>query len=258
VVIFLNIHIIEKPLQSQFIKTMGMTSSEITELNKTYSKASPSETMQFCASRYAGATTLSSSLGAEDQLLTHIIATEKIPVSVFTLDTGRLYAETYSLMERTREKYALPITVYFPDALQVETMVNNKGVNLFYESIENRKLCCHVRKMEPLKRALKGMDCWITGLRREQSEFRSEMQLFEWDEAFNILKVNPLINFTEEDVWQFIRKNHVPYNTLHDKNYKSIGCAPCTRAVHDGDDARSGRWWWEDAGHKECGLHERE
>jgi phosphoadenosine phosphosulfate reductase len=235
-----------------------MTTLQITELNNTYSNATPAEVMQFCASRFPGKTTLSSSLGGEDQVLTHIIATDKIPVTIFTLDTGRLYPETYSLMERTREKYQLPVTVYFPDASQVEAMVNSKGVNLFYESIENRKLCCHVRKIEPLKRALAGKECWITGLRREQSEFRSDMQLFEWDAEFHILKVNPLINYTEDDVWEFIRLNHVPYNKLHDKNYKSIGCAPCTRAVRDGEDARSGRWWWEDAGHKECGLHERE
>ena len=197
-------------------------------------------------------------MGAEDQLLTHIIATEKIPVSIFTLDTGRMFPETYSLIERTREKYGLDIAVYFPDASQVEAMVNRKGVNLFYESVENRKMCCHVRKIEPLKRALAGTECWITGLRREQSEFRQDMQLFEWDAEFNILKVNPLINFTEEEVWTFIRKENVPYNKLHDKNYLSIGCAPCTRAVQPGEDARSGRWWWEDSGKKECGLHERE
>ena len=234
-----------------------MTTQEITELNHTFSEASPFEIMRFCAEKYPGKTTLSSSLGAEDQLLTHIIATEKIPVTVFTLDTGRLYPETYSLMERTREKYGKNVLVYFPDARQVEAMVNSKGVNLFYESVENRKMCCHVRKIEPLKRALTGKECWITGLRREQSDYRSDMQLFEWDNDFRILKVNPLINFTEENVWDFIRKNNVPYNKLHDKNYKSIGCAPCTRAVRDGENARAGRWWWEDANHKECGLHER-
>jgi phosphoadenosine phosphosulfate reductase len=235
-----------------------MTTSQINDLNQRFANATPTEIMEFCAAEYYGKTTLSSSLGAEDQLLTHIIATEKIPVTIFTLDTGRLYPETYSLMERTREKYGLNIMVYFPYAAQVEAMVNRRGVNLFYESVDNRKLCCRIRKIEPLKRALADMDCWITGLRREQSDYRSDMQLFEWDEAFSILKVNPLINFTEDDVWAFIRKENVPYNKLHDKNYKSIGCAPCTRAVLPGDDARSGRWWWEDAGKKECGLHERE
>jgi phosphoadenosine phosphosulfate reductase len=235
-----------------------MTNLQITELNHQYKNAAPSEIMQFCAAKFPGKTILSSSLGEEDQLLTHIIATEKIPVKVFTLDTGRLFPETYSLMERTREKYGIAISVYFPDAVQVEVMVNAKGVNLFYESVDNRKQCCHVRKIVPLKRALSGQQCWITGLRREQSEFRSDMQLFEWDAEYNILKVNPLINYSEEDVRQSIRVNHIPYNKLHDKNFKSIGCAPCTRAVLDGEDARAGRWWWEDANHKECGLHERE
>jgi phosphoadenosine phosphosulfate reductase len=235
-----------------------MTTSQIDDLNKRFADSTPAEILEFCAAEYYGKVTLSNSFGAEDQVLTHIIASEKIPVTIFTLDTGRLYPETYSLMERTREKYQMVIKVYFPDAAQVEEMVNRKGVNLFYESVDNRKLCCRIRKMEPLKRALSGMDCWITGLRSEQSDYRSDMQLFEWDEAFGILKVNPLIHFTEEDVWTFIRTNNVPYNKLHDKNYKSIGCAPCTRAVKEGEDARSGRWWWEDAGHKECGLHERE
>jgi phosphoadenosine phosphosulfate reductase len=235
-----------------------MTISQIDDLNKRFSKAGLGEILEFCAAEYYGKATLSNSFGAEDQVLTHIIATEKIPINIFTLDTGRLYPETYSLMESTREKYGIFIKVYFPDAAQVEEMVNRKGVNLFYESVDNRKLCCRIRKMEPLKRALEGTDCWITGLRREQSEFRSDVQLFEWDETLDMLKVNPLIYFTEEDIWTFIRANNVPYNKLHDKNYKSIGCAPCTRAVKEGEDARSGRWWWEDAGHKECGLHERE
>jgi len=235
-----------------------MTQTEISHLSNTHSQSSPASILHFCAARFPGKTAFSSSLGPEDQMLTHIIASKEIPVTIFTLDTGRLYPETYRLMERTREKYPPGIKVYFPDALQVEAMVNSKGVNLFYESVENRKLCCHVRKIEPLKRALAGMECWITGLRRGQSDFRSDLQMFEWDTEFKILKVNPLINFTEEEVWQFIRLNHVPYNSLHDKNYKSIGCAPCTRAVREGEDARSGRWWWEDTGNKECGLHDRE
>jgi phosphoadenosine phosphosulfate reductase len=234
-----------------------MTTAQINNLNNRFGGASPAEIMGFCASEFSCKTILSSSMGAEDQLLTHIIATEKISVSIFTLDTGRLFAETYSLIERTREKYGIDIAMYFPDASQVEAMVNSKGVNLFYESVENRKMCCHVRKIEPLKRALACRECWITGLRREQSDYRSDMQLFEWDAEFNILKVNPLINFSEEEVWSFIRKENVPYNKLHDKNYLSIGCAPCTRAVLPGEDARSGRWWWEDSSKKECGLHER-
>jgi phosphoadenosine phosphosulfate reductase len=235
-----------------------MNQFDIDKLNKTYSAATPTKIMRFCASEFHSKTILSSSMGGEDQLLTHIIATEKIPVTIMTLDTGRLFAETYSLIDRTREKYGVIIHVYFPDAARVEAMVDSKGVNLFYESLENRKLCCHVRKVEPLRRALQGQECWITGLRRDQSAFRSETQCFEWDEEYQILKVNPLLNFTEDEVWQFIRQNNVPYNALHDKNFKSIGCAPCTRAVKPGEDARAGRWWWEKANHKECGLHERE
>jgi len=197
-------------------------------------------------------------MGNEDQYLTHLIATEKLNINIFTIDTGRLFPETYSVIERTREKYNIKINVYFPEASQVEAMMTVKGPNLFYESVFNRKLCCLVRKMEPLKRALKGMDCWITGLRREQSDFRADMQLFEWNEEFNLLKVNPLINFTEDDIKNEIKLNNIPYNKLYDKNFLSIGCAPCTRAVEEGEDARAGRWWWEDTSRKECGLHESE
>jgi len=235
-----------------------MTTIEIHTLNHNFSDAMPLEILQFCAEKFEGAIRLSSSLGAEDQLLTHIIATHKISISIFTLDTGRLFPETYSLIDRTREKYNINLDVYFPKASQVEAMVNAKGMNLFYESLANRQQCCHVRKIEPLRRALANQECWITGLRRDQSEFRSDMHLFEWDDEFGILKVNPLINFSDLDVWEYIHENNVPYNKLYDKNFLSIGCAPCTRAVQDGENARAGRWWWEDANHKECGLHKRE
>ncbi len=235
-----------------------MTPTEIAQLNLNFADATPETILSYCAQRFPGKVILSSSMGNEDQMLTHLIGSAKIAIQIITLDTGRLFAETYSLIERTNERYGISIRIMFPDAAQVEEMVNAKGVNLFYESVGNRKLCCHIRKIAPLKRALAGMDCWITGLRREQSEYRADMQLFEWDDEYGILKVNPLINLKEAEVWSFITENHVPYNKLHDKNFKSIGCQPCTRAVTDGDDARSGRWWWEDANHKECGLHERQ
>ena len=234
-----------------------MTAQQITQLNQDFAKASPQEILHYCCEHYGQSIVFSTSLGVEDQMLTHIIASDKMPIEFITLDTGRLFPETYSLIERTCERYNIQINIYFPDAAHVETMVNAKGINLFYESIESRKLCCHIRKIEPLQRALKGKTCWVTGLRGGQSEHRADMQIFDWDDEYGLLKVNPLIKLTEEDVWSFVRSQHVPYNKLHDKNFKSIGCCPCTRAVNDGEDARAGRWWWEDAGHKECGLHER-
>ncbi|MEI6122200.1 MAG: phosphoadenylyl-sulfate reductase [Bacteroidota bacterium] len=234
-----------------------MLATEIDQLNQQFATGTPAQILKACTVRFPGKLLLSTSMGAEDQMLTHLIGSEKMPIEIVTLDTGRLFADTYSLMERTRERYGISIRILFPDAAQVEAMVNLKGINLFYESVDNRKLCCHIRKIEPLKKALNGKHCWITGLRAEQSEYRADMQLFEWDLEFEILKVNPLLQLTEIDVWAFIRAMHVPYNKLHDKNYKSIGCQPCTRAVAEGENARAGRWWWEDANHKECGLHER-
>jgi len=198
-----------------------------------------------------------SSLGLEDQVITHLLVSLSREVEIFTLDTGRLFPETYATMERTERKYGFRYHIYFPDTRSVENMVNEKGINLFYESVENRKLCCHVRKVEPLQRALQGKACWICGLRREQSLTRQAVEVIEWDDAHGLYKVNPLYNWTTEDVYKFVKENKVPYNKLHDQGFPSIGCAPCTRAIKEGEDLRSGRWWWENPDHKECGLHRR-
>ncbi len=199
----------------------------------------------------------SSSLGAEDQVITHMLMQIDKNASIFTLDTGRMFPETYELIERTEARYGFRIQVFFPDYKAVEHMVQTRGINLFFHSIENRKMCCHIRKIEPLKRALKGKEVWITGLRREQSPTRQDMQYAEWDPANRIIKVNPLLDWTEQQVWDYIRENKIPYNTLHDKGFPSIGCQPCTRAVEPGEDVRAGRWWWENPDTKECGLHKR-
>jgi phosphoadenosine phosphosulfate reductase len=201
---------------------------------------------------------LASSLGAEDQVLTHLIYELDSGANIFTLDTGRLPKETYDLIERTNNKYKKNIKVYFPKTQEVERLVNEKGMFSSYNSIDERKECCYIRKIEPLKRALKGLDIWITGLRREQSVTRDEMQLIEWDEGNGLLKINPLIDWSEDEVWTYIKQNNVPYSKLHDKGYPSIGCEPCSRAVVEGADIRSGRWWWENPEHKECGLHVKE
>jgi phosphoadenosine phosphosulfate reductase len=176
---------------------------------------------------------------------------------IFTLDTGRLFPETYDLIARTNKHYGINIEIFFPDTAQVEKMVNEKGIDLFYKSVENRKLCCNIRKQLPLKRAFKGLEVWICGLRREQSITRFSTPLVEWDEGNNMIKLNPLFDWTEKQVWDYIKKNNVPYNTLHDKGFPSIGCQSCTRAVKDGDDIRSGRWWWEEPENKECGIHKK-
>jgi phosphoadenosine phosphosulfate reductase len=196
----------------------------------------------------------STSLGQEDQVITQMIADNDLGVNIFTLDTGRLFYETYDLLSRTVAKYKVDIKTYYPNTESVEDFVRTKGINAFYESVENRKSCCYVRKVEPLKRALHGNSIWITGLRAEQSSNRSGMKMLEWDQSNQIIKFNPLLNWTMEEMLDYIKKHNIPYNPLHDKGFISIGCAPCTRAILPGEDARAGRWWWE-ASHKECGLH---
>ena len=200
---------------------------------------------------------LSSSLAAEDQVLTDILLKKDKNASIFTLDTGRLHPETYDVMDATNLKYGIKIDVFFPDNENVQKLYKTQGVNGHYESIENRKNCCNIRKIEPLKRALKDVEVWVTGLRASQSVTRTDMPLVEWDENFNVIKVNPLINWSQEDVWDYIKTNKVPYNKLHDQGFPSIGCAPCTRAIKDGEDIRAGRWWWENPEHKGCGLHKK-
>lgn len=231
---------------------------DIVRINEQLTGKSPQEVIAWFLNDFEGKVAFSTSLGAEDQAITKMIADIDKTAHIFTLDTGRLFLETYDLMDRTAKKYDITIRVMFPDAAQVEEMVNSKGINLFYDSVENRKLCCHIRKIEPLKRAFKGLDAWICGLRREQSVTRKDMKLVEWDENNGLLKVNPLIDWTEAHLWEYIKQNHIPYNPLHDKGFPSIGCQPCTRAIMPGEDVRAGRWWWENPETRECGLHKRD
>lgn len=216
---------------------------------------SAEELLKFINERFRGRAALATSFGAEDQVLTDMLCKINNQPSIFTLDTGRLPEETYEVMQVTREKYGIQIDVVFPDCNEIEKMVNRFGPNLFHASVEARKLCCRVRKIEPLKRKLSGLAAWICGLRAEQSVTRTGLETIEFDENFGLIKVSPLADWTTEQVWDYIRENKVPYNKLHDKGYPSIGCAPCTRAVSKGEDIRAGRWWWERPEHKECGLH---
>jgi phosphoadenosine phosphosulfate reductase len=197
-------------------------------------------------------------MGAEDQVLTDMLVNINPDFRIITLDTGRLFPETLNLIHKTREHYRANLEVFFPDYRKVQKMVNEKGVNLFYESVENRKTCCNIRKTEPLKRALAGMLAWITGIRKDQTLNRFTTKLVEWDEGYSLVKINPLFRWTEKMVWEYITAHNVLYNKLHDTGFPSIGCQPCTRAVASGEDSRAGRWWWEDQGHKECGLHIKE
>ncbi|HAN17510.1 MAG: phosphoadenosine phosphosulfate reductase [Bacteroidetes bacterium GWC2_33_15] len=229
----------------------------VQELNTKLSGLTPEDVLKYFLIEYKGKIALSSSLGAEDQVLTHMICDIDKNTKIFTLDTGRMFPETYKLIEKTNTRYKIKINIFFPDYKQVEEMVNEKGINLFYESVENRKMCCHIRKIEPLKRAFKDLDVWICGLRKDQSITRISNQLIEWDEQNGLIKINPLIDWSEQQVWDYIRKNNIPYNDLHDKGFPSIGCQPCTRAILPGEDVRAGRWWWEQPDKKECGLHNR-
>ena len=199
--------------------------------------------------------TFANSLGAEDMVLTDLIAQHQAGIEMFSLDTGRLPQQTYDLMQEVRKRYSVPLNIYFPEAQQIETYVARNGVNGFYDSVENRKGCCHIRKVEPLKRALAGKRAWITGMRRDQAVTRTDLEVSSHDADHGLQKFNPLLDWTNAEVWEYIKQNNVPYNKLHDQFYPSIGCAPCTRAVTPGEDIRSGRWWWENPENKECGLH---
>jgi phosphoadenosine phosphosulfate reductase len=207
------------------------------------------------ADLYPGSIVFSTSFGVEDQAITHIISETGVNVKIFTLDTGRLFPETYSTWSATLDRYKLRIEGYYPDEQQLQQWVTDNGPNAFYGSVDARKACCHIRKVEPLKRALQGNKVWITGIRAAQSPDRKDTPILEWDEANQILKYHPLLNWSDEELNQFIRVNNVPYNPLHDRGFVSIGCAPCTRAIKPGEDFRAGRWWWEDSSKKECGLH---
>lgn len=204
-----------------------------------------------------GKIVFSTSFGIEDQVISHAIFSQNIKnIEVFTLDTGRLFTETYSVWDKTQLQYNEKIRAYYPNTNQIENFINENGINPFYNSIELRKECCFIRKVEPLNRALNGATIWITGLRAEQSDNRNSLKEMEWDEEKQLYKFNPLLNWSTDEVVEYLKQNAVPYNALHDKGFVSIGCAPCTRAINPGDDFRAGRWWWEDQSKKECGLHQ--
>ncbi len=214
------------------------------------------EKLEFLVEKYVGKIVFTTSFGYEDQVITDMIFRNGLPVEVVTLDTGRMFEETYKVFRSTLERYGKPIKAFFPPADKVEKLLNEKGPFSFYESVENRKECCHIRKVIPLKRALKGHKIWITGLRASQSANRSGLEEFEWDAGNKIIKYNPLLEWSLDDVKQYVKENNVPYNVLHDRGFVSIGCEPCTRAIKPGEDFRAGRWWWEHNSGKECGLHE--
>jgi phosphoadenosine phosphosulfate reductase len=212
------------------------------------------EALREITTLFPGKVKFSSSVGQEDQVLTDIIARHGIDVNIFTIDTGRLFNEAYETLEKTTARYKLTIDVYFPQSEPVQSFVKEQGVNGFYESVQNRQSCCTIRKVEPLNRALQNTSVWITGLRASQTDHRKNIPVVEWLGDKEIYKINPLLHWSFEDILDYIKKHNVPYNPLHDKGFVSIGCAPCTRAIEEGEDPRAGRWWWE-ASHKECGLH---
>lgn len=230
----------------------------ITSLLQKTGDLSADEVLVYLAKEFPGKVTFSTSFSYEDQVITHKILSNNLPISVFTLDTGRLFPETYSVWSATNEKYHTHIKAYYPDHVLLENFIAEKGPNSFYESVENRKGCCYIRKVDPLKRALKNNSVWITGLRAEHSADRHDMPQIEWDESNNIIKYHPILHWTSDEVKKYINQNDIPYNPLHDRGFVSIGCAPCTRAIKPGENFRAGRWWWEDNTKKECGLHVHE
>ncbi|TKG89051.1 phosphoadenylyl-sulfate reductase [Puteibacter caeruleilacunae] len=227
----------------------------VTEIRQKIEGKSIVESLKTLAEEFPGKVVFTTSFGIEDQVITDLIFANDIPIRVVSLDTGRLFEETYKVLSRTLEKYKKKIEIFAPFAEDVEKLVSEKGPYSFYNSVEDRKECCYVRKVIPLKRSLEGMSCWITGIRADQSSGRQEMHAIEEDKGFGLLKYNPLLDWSLEDVMNYIKENYVPYNVLHDQGFVSIGCAPCTRAINEGDDFRAGRWWWENKSGKECGLH---
>lgn len=214
------------------------------------------EALKVLAAHAPGKVVFSTSLGYEDQVITHLIYTNHLPIKIFTLDTGRLFKETQDTLNATNSFYGKQIEVYTPKQEAVDHLVSEKGLFSFYDSVDNRKECCLIRKVEPLKRALAGNEIWITGIRAEQSENRKDMPAVEWDEQNQLLKFHPLLHWSFEEVKNFVNLHKIPFNELHNRNYVSIGCEPCTRAIKPGEDFRAGRWWWENNSAKECGLHE--
>lgn len=230
---------------------------DVEGLNRRLEEKSPQQVLEWALSEFHPKISLASSFGAEDMVLTDMLRKINPDARIFALETGRLHQETYDLMDKAQEKYG-DFEIFYPDTVRLEEMTRSHGLNLFYKSMTLRKLCCEVRKVEPLKRALSDLDAWITGLRRDQASTRVAVQKVEVDALHNgIIKINPLADQTSEDIWKYIRNNNVLYNTLHDNGYPSIGCEPCTRAVKPGEDPRAGRWWWEPREASECGLHKK-
>ena len=234
-----------------------MTADKIQKYLEATQDFTPEQIIRFAHKEFSGKVTFASSLGEEDQVITDMISRIAPEIEIFTLDTGRLFQETYELLAKTQKRYPMPFIVYYPDTEAVEDMVRNHGINLFYESVANRKLCCGIRKVEPLKRALKNFDAWICGLRRGQAVTRGNVETFEWDETNGKIKINPLAHWSLDQMREYIATHHVDVNPLHAKGFISIGCASCTRAVKPGEDIRAGRWWWGHPEQKECGLHNR-
>jgi phosphoadenosine phosphosulfate reductase len=230
---------------------------KLKELNDQLTGLPVKDQLKMLVSLFSDKILFTTSLGIEDQVITHKIFSDNLPIKIVTLDTGRLFPETYEVLSRTLTRYKKRINLYFPDYLSVEKMVTEKGPFSFFESRENRMECCKLRKVVPLSRALSGMECWISGIRKEQSENRSQMSYLEYDEEKKLFKYYPLFDWSGENVMKYIEENNIPYNSLYDKGYVSIGCEPCTRAIIEGQDFRAGRWWWENDGPKECGCHVR-
>ena len=229
---------------------------ELEELNRRFETATPQELLSWALERFGERISLACSLGIEDMVLVDMLVKIRLKPRVFVLDTGRLHQETYDVLDEARMKYGIEFEVYFPQMEKVQELLRLKGANSFYQSVEDRKECCGVRKVEPLGRALAGLEAWTTGLRREQSVTRTELNKIEIDDAHNnIVKINPLADWSEEQVKEYVKANRVPVNVLHNKGFPSIGCAPCTRAIAPDEDVRAGRWWWENPDLKECGLH---
>jgi phosphoadenosine phosphosulfate reductase len=225
-------------------------------INKLKQDQDIQQNLKFLAENSDGKIVFSTSFGIEDQVITDMIFSQKLAsIDVFTLDTGRFFQETYETWDKTQLQYQQKIKAFYPDNKKLEKFVLESGINAFYESTASRKECCHIRKVEPLKRALKGIKIWITGIRAEHSPNRNELEIIQWDEQYQLYKYNPLLHWTTQDVENYLKQKGVPYNPLHDQGFVSIGCAPCTRALKMGEDFRAGRWWWEDTTKKECGLH---
>ncbi len=235
---------------------MKFSEEDVKNLNREFERSSPEDILAWASGNLGRSVALATSFQVQGMVVLDMFAKADPEARIFTLDTGRLHSHTYDVMDRTREKYNINIEVLFPDTAEVEEMVSSRGVNLFYKSVDNRRLCCQVRKTNPLNRYLKTLDAWITSIRADQTEQRADSSKFEIDYLHGkMLKINPILDWTIDQVWDYVRKNDVPYNKLHDMGYPSIGCAPCTRAVEEGEDPRAGRWWWEQGSDKECGIH---